>query len=202
MTTTRVPQEERSRVMRQRLLEATVQCLAERGWSGTSTTLVSQVAGVSRGAQLHHFPTKTDLVIAAVKHLSTVRRDELTQAAKALPKGTSRTRKALHLLAEHFTSDVFVAALELWVAARTDSQLLEAVGPLEQETGRETHRIAVEMLDADESQAGARELVQATLDLIRGLGLANTISDDRRRRQRILDRWADVLDDELPRRGA
>ncbi len=76
------------------------------------------------------------------------------------------------------------------------------MGPLEQETGRETHRIAVEMLDADESQAGARELVQATLDLIRGLGLANTISDDRRRRQRILDRWADVLDDELPRRGA
>lgn len=188
--------------MRQRLLEATVQCLAEQGWSGTSTTLVSQVAGVSRGAQLHHFPTKTDLVIAAVTHLSTVRRDELTQAVAALPKGATRTREALHLLAEHFTSDVFVAALELWVAARTDTQLLAAVGPLEQETGRETHRIAVEMLDADESQAGARELVQATLDLIRGLGLANTISDDRRRRKRILDRWADVLDDELPRRGA
>ena len=37
-------------------------------------------------------------------------------------------------------------------------------------------------------------------DLIRGLGLANTISNDRARRSKILDRWAEVLDDELPRR--
>jgi AcrR family transcriptional regulator len=186
--------------MRQRLLEATLQCLVEHGWSGTSTTLVSQRAGVSRGAQLHHFPTKTDLVIAAVEHIATVRRAELVEAAAALPGGTGRTRDVLELLGEHFTADVFAAALELWVAARTDPQLLAAVGPLERLTGRETHRLTVEMLDVDESRPGARELVQATLDLIRGLGLANTISDDAARRKLILDRWADVLDDELPRR--
>jgi hypothetical protein len=38
-------------------------------------------------------------------------------------------------------------------------------------------------------------MVQATLDLVRGLGLANTISDDTARRRRILDQWARVLDD-------
>lgn len=201
VTTTRVPQEERTRAMRQRLLEATLQCLVERGWSGTSTTLVSERAGVSRGAQLHHFPTKTDLVIAAVEHIATVRREELAEAAAAVPPGQRRTRQVLALLGEHFTADVFAAALELWVAARTDPQLLAAVEPLERQTGRETHRLTVEMLDVDETRPGARELVQATLDLIRGLGLANTISDDRARRERILDRWADVLDAELPRRS-
>jgi AcrR family transcriptional regulator len=200
VTTIRVPQEERTRAMRQRLLEATLQCLVERGWSGTSTTLVSERAGVSRGAQLHHFPTKDDLVVAAVEHIATVRRDELAQAAAALPAGQRRTRQVLELLGEHFTADVFAAALELWVAARTDPQLLAAVEPLEQQTGRETHRLTVEMLDVDESRPGARELVQATLDLIRGLGLASTISADDARRSRILDRWAEVLDDELPRR--
>ena len=86
------------------------------------------------------------------------------------------------------------------VAARTDPQLHAAVEPLERMTGRETHRLTVEMLDADESQPGTRELVQATLDLIRGLGLANTISDDSARRRQVLDRWAEVLDDQLPRR--
>lgn len=186
--------------MRQRLLEATVQCLAEYGWSGTSTTLVSQRAGVSRGAQLHHFPTKNDLVVAAVEHLALIRRDELAQAAAQLPTGPRRTRAVLEMLGEHFTSDVFCAALELWVAARSDTALLTALGPFERITGRETHKLTVEMLDADESQPGARELVQATLDLIRGLGLANTISNDRARRSRILDRWADVLDADLPRR--
>jgi AcrR family transcriptional regulator len=193
----RVPQGERTRAMRQRLLEATVELLVERGWSGTSTTLVSKRAGVSRGAQLHHFPTKDALVLAAVEHLSEVRGQELAEAATRLPTGPRRTRAVLEMLAEHFTSPVFTAALELWVAARTDPNLNAAVGPLEQRIGREIHRRTVELLGADEGQPGVRELVQATLDLARGLGLANTISDDAARRCRILDQWARVLDDRL-----
>lgn len=195
----RVPQEERTRAMRARLLEATVECLVERGFSGTSTTLVSERAGVSRGAQLHHFPTKNALVLAAVDHVTRIRGEELEAATAALPTGSHRTRAILEMLADHFTSPVFTAALELWVAARTDPDLLAAVGPLEERVGREVHRLTVELLDADESRDGVRELVQATLDLVRGLGLANTISDDARRRQRILDRWAAVLDREINR---
>ena len=183
--------------MRARLLEATVECLVERGFSGTSTTIVSERAGVSRGAQLHHFPTKNDLVVAAVEHLTEVRGAELAAAARALPQGPRRTRAVLEMLGDHFTSPVFTAALELWVAARTDATLLAAVAPLEQRVGREVHRLTVELLGADEQQPGVRELVQATLDLVRGLGLAATITDDTRRRRRILDRWAAVLDDSL-----
>jgi AcrR family transcriptional regulator len=180
--------------MRARLLEATVDCLVERGFAHTSTTLVSERAGVSRGAQLHHFPTKNHLVVAAVRHLTEVRGAELAAAAERLPTGKRRTRAVLQMLADHFTGPVFTAALELWVAARTDEALLAAVAPLEQEVGRDTHRLTVELLGADEARPGVRELVQATLDLVRGLGLANTISDDARRRARILDRWAVTLD--------
>ncbi len=196
-TSIRVPQEERSRAMRARLLEATVDCLVEHGFAGTTTTLVSQRAGVSRGAQLHHFPSKNDLVVAAVEHLTDVRGAELARAAAALPTGVRRTRAVLQVLADHFTSPVFTAALELWVAARTDDGLLAAVAPLEQRVGRDTHRLTVELLGADESRDGVRELVQATLDLVRGLGLADTITDDARRRSRILDRWAITLDHAL-----
>jgi len=92
---------------------------------------------------------------------------------------------------------VFTAALELWVAARTDANLLAAVSPLEQRIGREVHRRTVELLGVDERRPGVRELVQATLDLVRGLGLANTISDDAARRRRILDQWAGVLDAQI-----
>ncbi len=197
-TATRVParvtQEERSRAMRQRLMDATVECLVELGWSGTSTTLVSQRAGVSRGAQLHHFPTKNDLVLAAVEHLTEARGRDLRRAAAALPRGPRRTRAVLEMLAVHYTGPVFAAALELWVAARTDPALHPAVAAFEQRIGRETHRSTVELLGIDESRASGRELVQATLDLVRGLGLAATITDDAARRSGILDRWADVLD--------
>jgi len=195
----RVPQEERTRAMRARLLDATVECLVERGWAGTSTTLVSERAGVSRGAQLHHFPTKAALVVAAVAHLTEARGVELAAAARALPAGARRTRAVLDVLGEHFTSPVFTAALELWVAARTDPTLMEAVAPLEQQVGRDTHRLTVELLGADESRPGVRELVQATLDLVRGLGLAATLSDDTDRRGRVLDQWASTLDRELAR---
>jgi AcrR family transcriptional regulator len=193
----RVPQEERTRAMRQRLLDATIECLVEHGWSGTSTTLVSERAGVSRGAQLHHFPSKNDLVLAAVAHLSEKRAEELREAARHLPSGRRRTRAVLDMLAEHFTSPVFSAALELWVAARTDATLHAAVVPLEQRVGREAHQIAVAALGVDEGRPGVRELVQATLDLVRGLGLANTISDDSARRRRILATWALTLEQEL-----
>jgi AcrR family transcriptional regulator len=191
---TRIPQEERTRAMRARLLQATVEVLVERGFGGTTTTLVSQRAGVSRGAQLHHFPTKNDLVVAAVEHLTEVRGAELAAAATRLPRGERRTRAVLTMLGDHFTSPVFTAALELWVAARTDQTLLAAVAPLEQRVGREVHRLTVELLGADESRPGTRELIQATLDLVRGLGLADTITDDARRRAGILDQWALTLD--------
>jgi AcrR family transcriptional regulator len=197
MTTARVPQADRSRAMRARLLEATVELLVERGFAGTSTTLVSERAGVSRGAQLHHFPTKNDLVVAAVEHLTERRGAELAEAVEQLPGGRKRTRAVLRMLGDHFSSPVFAAALELWVAARTDETLLAAVSPLEQRVGRETHRLTVAALGADESEPGVRELVQATLDLVRGLGLAQTITDDTARRRRILDGWADVLEREL-----
>lgn len=199
--THRVPQEERTRVMRQRLLEATIQCLVDAGFAGTSTTLVSKIAGVSRGAQLHHFPTKNDLVVAAVRHLAEQRRGEFAEVQADLPVGEGRTRAVLETLADYVTSPFFTAALELWVAARSDAQLLEAVGPLEIEIGRELHAIAVELLGVDESRPGVRELVQATLDLLRGLGLANTLGDDSRRRARILDQWAQSLDRELKELG-
>ena len=202
---TRVPQADRTRAMRARLLEATVDLLVERGFAHTSTTLVSERAGVSRGAQLHHFPTKNDLVVAAVEHLTERRGAELADAfaelsaqpvASAAGRRT-RLRHVLEVLGDHFASPVFAAALELWVAARTDEALLAAVGPLEQRVGREAHRLTVAALGADESEPGVRELVQATLDLVRGLGLASTISDDSARRRRILHQWADVLDKEL-----
>ncbi len=182
--------------MRARLMDATVECLVERGFGGTSTTLISERAGVSRGAQLHHFPNKNALVVAAVEHLTAVRGAELAAAAAKVP-AAHRTRDVLRMLGDHFASPVFIAALELWVAARSDPDLLAAVEPLERTVGRETHRMTVDLLGADESRPGVRELVQATLDLVRGLGLAATITDDTRRRNRILDQWAATLDQAL-----
>src|SRR6185369_2711935 len=100
-----------------------------------------------------------------------------------------RLDRVVELLAAAFTGPLFVAALEVWVAARTDAELRDALVPLEARVGREMHRLTVDVLGADESRPGVREAVQATLDLLRGLGVASLLSDDSQRRAQLLAAW-------------
>ena len=100
-------------------------------------------------------------------------------------------------LVDLYTGPLFRAALHLWVAASNEAQLGPRVTELEARVGRETHRIAVELLGADESRPGARETVQGLLDMARGLGLANLLTDDTARRARVVAQWAALLDEAL-----
>jgi AcrR family transcriptional regulator len=186
----RQPQQERSRATQQRLLEATVECLVEHGWSGATTTVIAERAGVSRGAQLHHYPTRAALVLAAVTHLADLRARELRAEAVGLTGDPGeRLDRVVDMLAAVFTGPLFVAALEVWMAARTDPELRDALVPLEAMVGREMHLLTVELLGVDESKPGVREAVQATLDLLRGLGVANLLNDDSQRRAQLLSAW-------------
>ncbi|MDG4822388.1 TetR family transcriptional regulator [Asanoa sp. WMMD1127] len=185
----RTPQQERSRATQARLLDAAVDSLVDLGWAGTTTTVIAERAGVSRGAQLHHYPTKATLVMAAVEHLADRRAAEIRAEAASLPRGAQRVDRVVDMLAAAFTGPLYAAALEVWVAARTDLELQRALVPVEAKVGRELHRLTVELLGADERRPGVRESVQATLDLMRGLGVANLLSDDAGRRAALLREW-------------
>ncbi|MGI5996621.1 TetR/AcrR family transcriptional regulator [Saccharomonospora viridis] len=190
----REPRQERSRTTRRRLLTAAVECLAEHGWTNTTVALVAERAGVSRGAAQHHFPTREDLVVATVEFLAEEQIAEVRSRAETLPRGRRRALAVARMLLNLYTGPKFRAALHLWVAASTDEALRSVLAPLEARVGRESHRVAVELLGVDESRPGVRETVQATLDLARGLGLANLLSDDSKRRERLVRQWATVLE--------
>jgi AcrR family transcriptional regulator len=186
----REPQQDRSRATRSRLLEAAVACLAEVGWSGSTVAVVAERAGVSRGAAQHHFPTREDLFVAAVEHVAEQRSAEIRQQmGQQLP-----THQVVELVVDFYTGTMFRAALALWVASAAEPELREQVVPLEARIGRQVHRLVVDLLGADESVPGVRETIQATLDLARGLGLANLLTDDSARRRGIVAQWARMLD--------
>ncbi|MFI5608012.1 TetR/AcrR family transcriptional regulator [Amycolatopsis sp. NPDC051903] len=193
----REPQQERSRTTRRRLIEAAIDCLGELGWHGVTVAVIAERAGVSRGAAQHHFPTREDLVAAAVELLGEAQITELRAQADGLPTGPSRIERVVEMVLNLYTGPMFRAALQLWVVASTDEQLRGRLVPLEARVGREAHRVTVELLGVDESRAGVRELVQATLDLARGLGLANLLTDDTRRRRQIVREWACTLESRL-----
>jgi AcrR family transcriptional regulator len=190
---TRRPQQERSRATRRALLESAVTCLAERGWGRTTVADVAERAGVSRGAAQHHFPTREALFTAAIDELMAAWISDLRQHSEELPAGRERTRVVVERVVDVYTGPLFRAALELWVAAAADPGLRAEIAPFEQRVGREAHRLVVELLDADESRPGVRQAIQATLDLARGLGLANVLSDDTKRRAPVVAYWSDVL---------
>ncbi|MER7397366.1 TetR/AcrR family transcriptional regulator [Streptomyces sp. NPDC000151] len=190
----REPQQERSRATRRKLLEAAVSCLAEHGWAGSTVSVVAERAGVSRGAAQHHFPTREDLFTAAVEYVA----EERSQALRTLfPDHRADRTSVVAAIVDLYTGPLFRAALHLWVAASHEDQLHERVTELEARVGRESHRIAVELLAADESVPGVRETIQGLLDMARGLGLATLLSDDTPRRARVVAQWSRLLDGAL-----
>ncbi|MEU8616529.1 TetR/AcrR family transcriptional regulator [Streptomyces sp. NPDC048623] len=172
-------------------MEAAVACLAEHGWAGSTVAVVAERAGVSRGAAQHHFPTREDLFTAAVEYVA----EERSQALRTIP--TQDRRAVVAALVDLYTGPLFRAALHLWVAASNEEQLRPRVTELEARVGRESHRIAVTLLAADEARPGVRESVQGLLDMARGLGLATLLTDDRARRERVVAQWAKLLDEAL-----
>ncbi|MEW2506553.1 TetR/AcrR family transcriptional regulator [Amycolatopsis sp. CA-161197] len=197
----REPQQERSRTTRRRLIEAAMDCIGERGWHGVTVAVIAERAGVSRGAAQHHFPTREDLVAAAVELLGESQITELRTKADGLPTGASRIFGVVEMVLNLYTGPLFRAALQLWAVASSDEQLRSTLAPLEARVGREAHRVTVELLGVDEAKPGVRELVQATLDLARGLGLANLLTDDTRRRRQIVREWAQTLETRLSGTG-
>ena len=133
VTRERRTQAERSASTRARLLDATIECLHDLGYSRTSTPEIARRAGLSRGAQLHHFPTKAELVTHAVEHLFSRRREEFLDAFRTRTDGQEPAEAAIDILWSMVSGPTFYAWLELVVAARTDPELREPVAEL---TGR------------------------------------------------------------------
>jgi len=116
-------QVERRAQTRAALLDATVDCLVERGYGSTSTNDIIRLAGVSRGALLHHFASKAELMGEAVAHVFDRCEMEFREAFAVLPVEERTLERAVELLWAIFRGPSHDAGLELLVAARTDPEL-------------------------------------------------------------------------------
>nr|WP_042186002.1 TetR/AcrR family transcriptional regulator [Kibdelosporangium sp. MJ126-NF4] len=181
-------QQERRERTRSALLDATVDCLVDLGYSGTTVHEICRRAGLSRGAQQHHFTTKAELMAAAVEHLFRRLREEVGGALVA-PPGPRRVQEAIDLLWRGFSGKLSTAALELWVAARTDDELRRSMLPIDRALGRSTLEIYREAAGVDVPDERLETLYWLTVNLTRGLALDAMIGGDPARQARLLDEW-------------
>jgi AcrR family transcriptional regulator len=192
------PKQDRSRATRRRLLETAIRCLAQHGWEVSTVGFIAAEAGISRGAVQHHFPTREALIIAALEHMFAERAALLDALPDPAGSGAERVHAVVTDLVEAIGGELFRAALQVWTVAAADPELRRAVVPLERHFARGVHRRAVRLLRVDDRDPELRGLIQATLDLARGLALADVLTDDSRRRARVVRAWSAQLASALP----
>lgn len=200
MPTPRQPQQERSVLTRQRILEAAAAVLADRGWSAASVSDVTKRAGVTRGAVQHHFADRDGMLTAAIEHLLDTRIDEFHAVAGELTGGAGRTMAVVRTIVEFHQGETFAATLQLCVAAAADPELRPRVAAMEAQMGAKVFWTTIELLGLDGTDPEVRTTIQAFLDSARGLGLAGFIGEDTLRRERVTARWAQMIDQLLPAR--
>lgn len=166
-------QAERVEETRTALVEATIASLAEVGYAALTTRDVAARAGVSRGAQTHHFPTKTDLVLAAIEHLFAEQATRFRALFAAVPAERRDLGAALELLWSIVTGPTYAAVLEVTVAARTDPDLRVVVHAMAVSLEQTVLELLHEFFPAfAEDDDVARALVDVGFSLVQGAAVS------------------------------
>jgi AcrR family transcriptional regulator len=155
----RLTQDEKTAETRRRLLDAAIVCLIDRGYSNTTTSEIAERAGLSRGAQLYHFPKKEELLTSAVEHLIELKFNELKEKVSRLTNENDRRAMAIDLLWESLNGRLATAWIELIVASRTDSYLRESVRPASDRVAEFINRSFEELFPRPENAGAYYELI-------------------------------------------
>src|SRR6202050_1873244 len=173
-------QAQRRATTRAALLDAALECLIEDGYAGLTTRKVAERAGVSQGTQMHYFPTRARFVAEAVRHLAFKLAAELREQDTMHPRSDHRRLELLlDRTWEIHTGPVFPATMELWVAARTDPEIREAMGEVARDVTRMIAPGAWELFPELMSRPGAGEVLDMGLAIMRGLAVLRFTTDER-----------------------
>ena len=180
-------QAQKSASTRTQITEAAIKCFVEYGYSRTTTTLIAEKAGLSRGAMLHHFPSRLAVVRAAVEHLHSKRLRAFRKAvSKTTPEG-DHVRQSVEAYWAHVRHPMFVAFFELAVAARSEKELASILRPAQEAFEREWYDAAVDMFP---EWRGRGEQFDLALDLARyvleGMAISFLTHKETERDQRVL----------------
>lgn len=185
----RMGQADRTTRSKELILDATIECLLAEGYAATTTLKVQAKAGVTRGRLLHHFPSKRELLTAAVTRLGEQRlnrnledrTDDFSRSlARKRPPADEvgpRSDWAVMILWAGLMHSSFFTALELWIASRTDDALADKVRAHEKNVFEKVRENARELFGpVITSQAGYDHMFAVLFSSMRGMAVTYTFS--------------------------
>jgi AcrR family transcriptional regulator len=192
-------QAKKSAMMRDTILDAALDCFISIGYANTTTARIAEKAKVSRGAMLHHFPSKTELMQAAVEYLHgrllELYSSSIEKVSLDLPVD-ERNRKGLEGYWNYLSSDLYVAYHELCVAARTDPELQHI---LEDSIARFDKSVVDSNRSLFPEWTERGELYDLAMDitkfLMEGMAVSQIVSQRQKRVNRMIDYLGDRLEE-------
>lgn len=187
-------QGERSEAMRQRLIDATVRCLADEGYAGTTVSKIISAAGVSRGAPMHHFPTKASLLEATAEHLIRWMNRHLARATRGVVNSDQRAADMITATwSELHDGPESLALMELMLASRRDEDLARVMRTL-WDAGRQALDMASKhYFQPDCGGIKPTQLFVLTHWLMRGMELERHLMNDADVADHFIGLWAQVV---------
>jgi len=126
------PKQARAEKTRQKIIDATIECLARHGYAGAELRLISELAGVSRRPRQYYFPTRISLMVEVWHEIR--RRDDKIFNALHRDATSVNVKETVDLILEsafsRYRTDQYLADLELKLAMRSDEELTKNLGPL------------------------------------------------------------------------
>jgi AcrR family transcriptional regulator len=192
-------QTERTAAMRTRLLNATLDLISEGGWANASMQRICERAGVSRGAQTHHFPTRESLLIASVHEILSRYQHYLDLKLQGQGEPQLNLREFFDFLWDACFNDALVVCwIEAMVAARHDAPLRQVARTTDQksllaikETGNTIARGTQPEPITPEGQAA--DIVELTVYLLRGFVIQDGVHHSRADHERLYNLWVKLV---------
>jgi AcrR family transcriptional regulator len=183
-------QESRSKAAREKLLQATIEVLHERGYSGLTTKEVAQRAGFSNGALMHHFSTKADLVIAAGAHIY----ERHIENGRKIAASAAARKDPLNAFVDDcvdvYLGASFIPTLEMMVVARADPLMNAPFDEFMQHYRKTMNEIWMgAFLRAGYNQEDASFTIMSTLYMIRGMSINSVWQKNMPYYKRMLREW-------------
>lgn len=188
------PAQARSIAMRENLIETALDVIYDRGYRSASTTEFARRAGVSRGAMLHHFPARSDIVVAAMERLLGDSTREIREVAERVAKQQVSLEDFVEFLWEMFSGRFFYISLEFINEARTNPELSARMIPVVQDFHAALNGIWAEFeKQADGIPRATCVALNLTVCLMRGMGVQTVLKDDPDYFRSMLDAWKAIL---------
>ena len=190
--------EQQKQATRARILSSAVTCVMDLGVARTTTLEVQRRAAVSRGALLHHFPTHADLLCAVVDAIVVRNEDAVRKHLRRKAKRGDPVGDAIHTLVDSMREPSFLAELELWVVARTDTELREALVAAERKALRDRQRVLDEIFAPLKAFPACELAISISAEFARGLAVSGILRSNPRSLMALTQQWIWAVRQLLP----